>query len=389
MKALCYNNVRDLRVENIPDPAIISPKDMIIRVTLSSVCGSDLHIINGFIPTVKSGDVLGHEFMGEVVETGSEVRKFVKGDRVVVSSVIACGECHYCQHDSFSLCDNTNPNAFMPEKLYGDTMAGIFGYTHAFGGYAGSHAQYIRIPFADIGAFKVPEGLHDDSVIFCSDAFPTGYMAADMADIKPGSVVAIWGCGGVGQMAIQSAWLMGAERVIAIDKEPYRLRMAREKGRAETINFEEADVLEALRDMTAGRGPDCCIDAVGMEASGSGFGYAYDKVKQWAKLENDRPLVLRDAIMACRKGGNVSIVGVYSGFVDKIPMGAAMNKGLTFKMGQMHGQKYIPQLLEYVQSGQVDPSFMVTHKMGLEQGQEGYDMFTQKTDNCMRVVFAP
>ncbi|KAA6439058.1 glutathione-dependent formaldehyde dehydrogenase [Dyadobacter flavalbus] len=389
MKALCYNNVRDLRVENIPDPAIISPKDMIIRVTLSSVCGSDLHIINGFIPTVKSGDVLGHEFMGEVVETGSEVRKFVKGDRVVVSSVIACGECHYCQHDSFSLCDNTNPNAFMPEKMYGDTMAGIFGYTHAFGGYSGSHAQYIRIPFADIGAFKVPEGLHDDSVIFCSDAFPTGYMAADMADIKPGSVVAIWGCGGVGQMAIQSAWLMGAERVIAIDKEPYRLRMAREKGRAETINFEEADVLEALKDLTGGRGPDCCIDAVGMEASGSGFGYAYDKVKQWAKLENDRPLVLRDAIMACRKGGNVSIVGVYSGFVDKIPMGAAMNKGLTFKMGQMHGQKYIPQLLEYVQSGQVDPSFLVTHKMGLEQGQEGYDMFTQKTDNCMRVVFAP
>lgn len=389
MKALCYNNVRDLRMENIPDPAIISPKDMIVRVTLSSVCGSDLHIINGFIPTVKSGDVLGHEFMGEVVETGSEVRKFVKGDRVVVSSVIACGECHYCQHDSFSLCDNTNPNAFMPEKMYGDTMAGIFGYTHAFGGYAGSHAQYIRIPFADIGAFKVPEGLHDDSVIFCSDAFPTGYMAADLADIKPGSVVAIWGCGGVGQMAIQSAWLMGAERVIAIDKEPYRLRMAREKGRAETINFEEADVLEALKDMTAGRGPDCCIDAVGMEASGSGFGYAYDKAKQWAKLENDRPLVLRDAIMACRKGGNVSIVGVYSGFVDKIPMGAAMNKGLTFKMGQMHGQKYIPQLLEYVQSGQVDPSFLVTHKMGLEQGQEGYDMFTQKTDNCMRVVFAP
>jgi threonine dehydrogenase-like Zn-dependent dehydrogenase len=389
MKALCYNNVRDLRVENIPDPAIISPKDMIVRVTLSSVCGSDLHIINGFIPTVKSGDVLGHEFMGEVVEIGSEVRKFIKGDRVVVSSVIACGECHYCQHDSFSLCDNTNPNAFLPEKMYGDTMAGIYGYTHAFGGYSGSHAQYIRIPFADIGAFKVPEGLQDDSVIFCSDAFPTGYMAADMADIKPGSVVAVWGCGGVGQMAMQSAWLMGAERVIAIDKEPYRLRIAREKGKAETINFEESDVLEALNDLTGGRGPDCCIDAVGMEASGSGFGYKYDKVKQWAKLENDRPLVLRDAIMACRKGGNVSIVGVYSGFVDKIPMGAAMNKGLTFKMGQMHGQKYIPQLLEYVQNGQVDPSFLVTHKMGLEQGQEGYDMFTQKTDNCMRVVFAP
>lgn len=389
MKALCYNNVKDLRVENIPDPAIISPKDMIVRVTLSSVCGSDLHIINGFIPTVKAGDVLGHEFMGEVVETGSEVRKFVKGDRVVVSSVIACGECHYCQQDTFSLCDNTNPNAVIPEKLYGDTMAGIYGYTHAFGGYAGSHAQYIRIPFADVGAFKVPEGLQDDSVIFCSDAFPTGYMAADLAEIKPGSVVAVWGCGGVGQMAIQSAWLMGASRVIAIDKEPYRLRIAREKSKAETINFEEADVLEALRDMTGGRGPDCCIDAVGMEASGSGFGYAYDKMKQWAKLENDRPLVLRDAIMACRKGGNVSVVGVYSGFVDKIPMGAAMNKGLTFKMGQMHGQKYIPKLLEYVQSGQVDPSFLVTHKMGLEQGQEGYDMFTQKTDNCMRVVFAP
>jgi threonine dehydrogenase-like Zn-dependent dehydrogenase len=389
MKALCYNSVKDLRVENVPDPEIISPKDMIVRVTLSSVCGSDLHIINGFIPTVKAGDVLGHEFMGEVVEIGRDVKKFVKGDRVVVASVIACGECHYCNEQSYSLCDNTNPNAYIPEKLYGDTMAGIFGYTHAFGGYAGSHAQYIRVPFADNGAFKVPEGLHDDSVIFCSDAFPTGYMAADMANIKPGSVVAVWGAGGVGQMAMQSAWLMGAERVIAIDREPYRLGVAKEKSRAETLNFTEVEILEALKDLTGGRGPDCCIDAVGMEASGSGFGYAYDKAKQWARIENDRPLVLRDAIMACRKGGTVSIVGVYSGFADKIPMGAAMNKGLTFRMGQMHGPKYIPTLLDHVQNGDVDPSFLVTHKMGLDQGQQGYDMFTKKEDNCMRVVFDP
>ncbi|WP_266366791.1 zinc-dependent alcohol dehydrogenase [Tellurirhabdus rosea] len=387
MKALCYNGVRDLRAERVPDPTIINPKDAIIRVTYSSVCGSDLHIVNGYIPSVLAGDILGHEFMGEVVEVGSGVKKLKKGDRVVVGSILACGECQYCQSQSYSLCDNTNPHAWMTEKMYGDATAGIFGYTHAFGGYAGSHAEYIRVPFADVGAFVIPEGIPDESAVFASDAVPTGFMAADMADIQPGDVVAIWGCGGVGQMAIQTAWIMGASRVIAIDKEPERLRMARENSRAETLDFSKVEVMEALREMTGGRGPDACIDCVGMEATGEGWGYYYDKAKQSLRLENDRPLVLRDMIIACKKGGNISIVGVYSGFIDSIPMGAAMNKALTFKMGQQHSQKYIPQLLEHMQNGELDPGFLFTHKMSLEEGQKGYMMFNDK--KAMRVVFDP
>jgi threonine dehydrogenase-like Zn-dependent dehydrogenase len=389
MKALIWNGINELKVEQVKDPGILNKHDAIVKVHLSSVCGSDLHLIDGFVPSMRAGDIIGHEFMGEVVETGSEVQRLKKGDRVVVGSVIGCGECYYCQQQSWSLCDNTNPNAWMAEKAYGHSGAGIFGYSHAFGGYAGSHAEYIRVPFADHGAFAVPEGLTDEQVLFCSDAFPTGYMAADMCGIQPGDVVAVWGCGGVGQMAIRSAWLLGAERVIAIDRFPERLAMAGTFGKAEVINYAETDVLETLREITGGRGPDRCIDAVGMEADSTGLEKYYDQVKQTLRMQTDRPAVLRQAIMACRKGGTVSIVGVYAGLLDKFPMGAAMNKGLTLRMGQMHAQKYIPRLMEHVQKGEVDPSYLLTHRWSLEQGPDGYKMFKEKTDNCIRVAFAP
>lgn len=389
MKALCWNGVNNLSVETVNDPTLLNPKDAIVKVTMSSVCGSDLHLIDGFVPSMKEGDILGHEFVGEIVETGSEVTTLRKGDRVVVGSVIGCGDCAYCSSGSWSLCDNTNPNAWMEEKVFGQSTAGIYGYSHMFGGYAGSHAEYIRVAFADKGAFKIPEGIPDDKVIFCSDAFPTGFMAADMADIKPGDIVAVWGCGGVGQMAIKSARLLGADRVIAIDSIPERLEMARVYGRAEVLNYEEVDVLEALKEMTGGRGPDKCIDAVGMEAESTGIEHVYDRAKQAVRLQSDRPAVLRQMIMACRKGGTLSIVGVYAGLIDKFPMGPAMNKALTFRMGQMHAQKYIPRLLDYIAKGQADPSYLLTHKYHLTQGPEGYDMFKHKKDNCVRVVFTP
>lgn len=389
MKALCYNGVNDLRVERVPDPALINPHDAIIKVRMSSVCGSDLHLLDGYVPTMKEGDIIGHEFIGEVVEAGREVRKLRKGDRVVVGSVIGCGHCSYCATGKWSLCDNSNPHGHIEEKIFGDTTAGIFGYSHAFGGYAGSHAEYIRVPFADNGAFKVPDGLKDEQVIFASDAFPTGFMAAEMCDIRPGDIVAVWGCGGVGQMAIRSAYLMGAEKVIAIDRIPERLAMARDYGGAEVLNFEETDILEALKELTGGRGPDKCIDAVGMEAESTGLEDLYDRAKQKVHLETGRAAVLRQAIMACRKGGTFSIVGVYAGLIDKFPMGAAMNKALTLKMGQMHAQKYIPQLLDIIEKGQIDPSYILTHKYPLEKGPEGYQMFKKKTDECVRVVFTP
>lgn len=389
MRALCWNGVNDLGVEKVSDPSILNPKDAIVKVALSSVCGSDLHLVNGWVPTMREGDIIGHEFIGEVVETGSGVNKLKKGDRVVVGSIIGCGECSYCTQGTWSLCDNTNPNAWILEKTYGDATAGIFGYSHAFGGYAGSHAEYIRVPMADHGAFKVPEGLTNEQSLFVSDAFPTGYMAADMCNIKKGDIVAVWGCGGVGLMAIKSAFLLGAERVIAIDRIENRLQLAKEKEGAEILNYEQTDVLEALREMTGGRGPDCCIDAVGMEGHTEGIQYAYDKVKQSLRMQTGRPIALREAIMACRKGGTVSIVGVYGGLLDKFPMGAAMNKGLTFRMGQMHAQQYIPRLLEHIEKGEADPSYLLTHKWSLEQGAEGYEMFNDKTDNCVRVAFAP
>lgn len=391
MKALIWKGINDLGVENVNDPGLLNPHDAIIKVKLSSVCGSDLHLLDGYVPSMHAGDIIGHEFMGEVVETGHEVRLLKKGDRVVVGSVIGCGECYYCRHNEWSLCDNSNPHAWMAETAFGYSGAGIFGYSHAFGGYAGSHAEYIRVPYADKGAFKVPEGLSDEQVLFCSDAFPTGYMAADMCDLShgKGKVVAIWGCGGVGQMAIRSAWLLGAERVIAIDRIPERLAMARTFGKAEVLNYEETDILEALKEMTGGRGPDCCIDAVGMEAHTTGIEQYYDRIKQTLRLQTDRPAVLRQAIMACGKGGVVSIIGVYGGVVDKFPIGPAMNKGLTLRMGQMHAQKYIPRLMDHILKGEADPSFLLTHRWSLEQGAEGYKMFKEKKDNCIRVAFDP
>lgn len=389
MKALCWNGTNDLSVETVPDPGIINPHDAIVKVTMSSVCGSDLHLLGGYVPAMRAGDIIGHEFIGEVIETGPEVKKLKRGDRVVVGSIIGCGGCQYCKTGSWSLCDNTNPNAFLLENVYGYSTAGIYGYSHAFGGYAGSHANFIRVPFADNGAFVVPEGIPDEKVVFASDAFPTGYMAADMAGIEPGDIVAVWGCGGVGLMAIESAFLLGAERVIAIDHIPERLSLAEAHAGAEVLNYEEVDIQEALKEMTGGRGPDRCIDAVGMEADGTGISYAYDRVKQALRLETDRATVLRQAIVACRKGGTLSVVGVYGGLIDKFPMGAAMNKGLTIKMGQMHAQKYIPRLLEHVQRGDVDPSYMLTHRWPLEKGPEGYQMFKKKKDNCVRVVFTP
>ncbi|MGK7396625.1 MAG: zinc-dependent alcohol dehydrogenase [Candidatus Cyclobacteriaceae bacterium M3_2C_046] len=389
MKALCWNGVNKLAIENVADPAILEPDDAIVKVHLSSVCGSDLHLLDGYVPTMKKGDIIGHEFMGEIVETGKNVKKFKKGNRVVVGSIIGCGECSYCKKGTWSLCDNTNPNAWIPEKMYGDTTAGIFGYSHAFGGYAGSHATFIRVPQVEKGAFKIPDGVNDEQAVFVSDAFPTGFMAADMCKIRGGDIVAVWGCGGVGQMAIQSAFLLGAERVIAIDRIPERLEMAEKQGGAEVLNYQDTDILEALKEMTGGRGPDCCIDAVGMEAESTGVDYYYDKMKQSVYMQSDRPTVLRQVIMSCRKGGTVSIVGVYAGLIDKFPMGAAMNKGLTFRMGQMHAQNYIPELLNIVQEGKVDPSYLLTHKWRLDQGPEGYHMFKKKKDHCVRVVFEP
>jgi len=390
MKALCWNGINNLGVETVADPTLINKQDGIVKVSLSSVCGSDLHLLDGYVPSMKKGDIIGHEFMGEVVEVGSAVKSIQKGDRVVVGSIIGCGDCYFCQEESWSLCDNSNPNAALLEKAYGHASAGIFGYSHAFGGYAGSHAQYIRVPFIDKGAFKIPEGIEDERAVFVSDAFPTGYMAADMCDIQPGDIVAVWGCGGVGLMAMESAYLLGAERVIAIDRIPERLQLAKERAKAEILDYSQTDnIIEVLSEMTGGRGPDRCIDAVGMEAHSNSVDYYYDRVKQAVRFQTDRPTVLRQAIMACRKGGTVSIVGVYGGLLDKFPMGAAMNKALTLRMGQMHAQKYIPRLLEHVAIGDVDPSYLLTHKLSLDRGPEGYKLFKDKSEHCVRSVFAP
>jgi threonine dehydrogenase-like Zn-dependent dehydrogenase len=389
MRALCWNGINDLRVETVPDPEITNPHDVILKVTMSTTCGSDLHFIDGYIPTMQQGDVIGHEFMGEVVEVGREVRRVKKGNRVVVPSFIVCGSCWYCEHELYSLCDNTNPNAQLQEPLLGYPTAGIYGYTHAFGGYAGSHAQYIRVPHADNDCFEVPEGLTDEQVIFLSDAVPTGYMGADFCNIQRGDTIAVWGCGGVGLMAMKSAFLLGAERVIGIDRLPERLQMARENVGAETINYAEVDsVINTLKEMTGGRGPDACIEAVGMEAHGTGPGYTYDRVKQALRLQTDRGISLREAIMACRKGGTVSILGVF-GVMDKFPVGVMMNKGLTVRTAQQHGQKYVPRLLEHVVKGELDPSFLATHKLSLEDSPRGYDIFKHKEDGCVRVVFTP
>lgn len=389
MKALCWHGANDVRVDTVPDPKIINPRDAIIKITSTAICGSDLHIYDGFIPSMESGDILGHEFMGEVVELGSAVKNVQVGDRVVVPFTISCGNCFFCNRDLWSLCDNSNPNGWMAEKMYGHSPSGLFGYSHMFGGYAGGQAEYARVPFADVGLFKIPDGLTDDQVLFLTDIFPTGYMAAENCNIKPGDIVAIWGCGPVGQFAIKSAYMLGAERVIAFDRVPERLQMAKEQGKAEVLNYEEVDVGEALKEMTGGRGPDSCIDAVGMEAHGTDAMAFYDKAKQAVRLETDRPTALRQVIVACGKGGHVSLAGVYGGFLDKVPMGAAFNKGLTFKMGQTHVHRYLRPLLERIQNGEIDPSFVITHKMSLEEAPKGYEIFKNKKDNCIKVVLKP
>lgn len=389
MKAVCWHGANDVRVDTVPDPKIINPRDAIIKITSTAICGSDLHIYDGFIPSMESGDILGHEFMGEVVELGSAVKNVQVGDRVVVPFTISCGNCFFCNRDLWSLCDNSNPNGWMAEKMYGHSPSGLFGYSHMFGGYAGGQAEYARVPFADVGLFKIPDGLTDDQVLFLTDIFPTGYMAAENCDIKPGDIVAIWGCGPVGQFAIKSAYMLGAQRVIAFDRVPERLQMAKEQGKAEVLNYEEVDVGEALKEMTGGRGPDACIDAVGMEAHGTDAMAFYDKAKQAVRLETDRPTALRQVIVACGKGGHVSLAGVYGGFLDKVLMGAAFNKGLTFKMGQTHVHRYLRPLLERIQNGEIDPSFVITHKMSLEDAPKGYEIFKHKKDNCIKVVLKP
>jgi threonine dehydrogenase-like Zn-dependent dehydrogenase len=378
-----------VKVEEVPDPQILNQRDAIVRITSTAICGSDLHLYNGYIPSMMKGDILGHEFMGEVVEVGSEVRNLQIGDRVVVPFPIACGNCWTCQQELYSTCENSNLNAWMAEKMFGHSPAGIFGYSHMMGGYAGGQAQYARVPFADVGPLKVPDELEDEQVLFLSDIFPTGYMAAEQCEIQPGDTIAVWGCGPVGQFAIKSAYLLGAERVIAIDCLPYRLRMAREKGGAETINHEKVDVLETLKEMTGGRGPDACIEAVGMEAHGNGLEFAYDRVKQAAMLETDRPIALRQAIMACRNGGTVSVAGAFGGFIDKVPFGAVMNRSLRIKSGQTHVQHYMRPLLERIENGEIDPSFVITHRLRLDDAPQGYHLFKNKLDDCVKVVLKP
>lgn len=389
MRANCWEGKRTVRVEQVPDPKILNRRDAIVQVSSTAICGSDLHLYNGLIPTMEKGDVLGHEFMGEVVEVGPDVGNLKVGDRVVVPFPIACGNCWSCQQELYSLCENSNPNAWMAEKLMGHSPAGLYGYSHMLGGYAGGQAEYARVPFADVGPIKIPDGLSDEQVLFLSDIFPTGYMGAEMCDIKPGDTIAVWGCGPVGQFAIASAYLLGAERVIAIDRFPYRLRMAREHSHAETINYEQVDVYDTLMEMTGGRGPDACIDAVGTEAHVPGPYYAYDRFKQALMLESDRPFALREAIMACRNGGTVSVIGVYGGFVDKFPMGSVMNRSLTIRSGQCHAQRYLKPLLKRIQNGEIDPSFVVTHRMSLDDAPRGFDTFLNKQDECMKVVLRP
>ncbi len=391
MKAVCWNGRKDVRVETVPDPAIINPRDAIVKVTSTAICGSDLHLYDGYIPTMERGDILGHEFMGEVVEVGSEVKSVKVGDRVVVPFAIACGNCFFCRKGLWSLCDNTNPNAKPAEVAYGATPSGLFGYSHMLGGYAGGQAEYVRVPYADVGPLKIEDTrLSDEQVLFLSDIFPTGYQAAENCNIQPGDTVAVWGCGPVGQFAIKSAYLLGAERVIAVDEVAERLELARTEGKAETIDFSEEHVLERLRDMTGGLGPDSCIDAVGMEAHGHSIDALYDRVRAATRvLATDRPHVLREAIMACRKGGTVSLAGVYGGLLDKVPMGAAFGKGLTFKMGQTHVQRYMKPLLQRIQQGEIDPSFLITNRMGLDDAPDAYAQFAERRDGCIKVVLTP
>jgi threonine dehydrogenase-like Zn-dependent dehydrogenase len=390
MKATCWMGRNTVQVENVPDPKILNDRDAIVRITSTAICGSDLHLVDGYVPTMKRGDVLGHEFMGEVVELGKGVRNLSVGDRVVVPFPIACGACNACDKQLFSLCENSNPNARLAEKMFGFPTAGIFGYSHLTGGFAGGQAEYARVPFADVGPIKIENGIPDESVLFLSDIFPTGYMGAELCEIQRGDVIAVWGAGPVGQFAAASALMLGAERVIMIDRFEYRLRIARENTGAETLNYEEIDKIpEALKELTGGRGPDACIDAVGLEAHHHGPLYAYDRVKQALRQETDRGFALRQAIMSCRNGGTVSIMGVYGGLMDKFPIGAVMNRALTIKSGQCHVHRYMRPLLQRIEDGEIDPTFIITHKIPLSDAAKGYELFKHKQDDCLKVVLKP
>jgi threonine dehydrogenase-like Zn-dependent dehydrogenase len=389
VKALQWQGVNELAVGQVPDPELRNRGDIIVKVTRSVTCGSDLHLIGGYIPFMEKGDVLGHEFIGEVVETGPDVRRHRVGDRVVVSSFVACGRCWFCSKELYSLCDNGNTNPAITETLWGQAPGGCFGYSHAMGGNQGSHAQYIRVPFADVGAFTIPEGVSDERAVFCGDSAPTGWMGADLGGVQPGDVVAVWGAGAVGQMAARAAMLLGAERVMVIDRFDYRLDQVEKHVGAETLNYEQVNVAEELRERSGGRGPDVCIEAVGMEAHSPGPHYAYDQIKQQLRLQTDRPTAVREAVHACRKGGSVFVLGVFAGFVDKFPLGALMNKGLTMRSAQMHGQRYIPMLLERMARGELVTEHLGTHVMPLDEGPEGYRIFKEKEDNCVRSVFLP
>ncbi|GHF52912.1 threonine dehydrogenase-like Zn-dependent dehydrogenase [Amycolatopsis bartoniae] len=391
MRANTWQGKTSLKVQEVPDPKILNARDAIVRVTSTAICGSDLHLYNGFIPTMRKGDILGHEFMGEVVEVGRAVTSLRPGDRVVVPFPIACGHCRACERGLTSVCENSNPNAEIAEKLTGHSPCGIFGYSHMMGGYAGGQAEYVRVPFADFGPLKVDDGLPDEQVLFLSDILPTGYMGAEMCDISPGDTVAVWGAGPVGQFAVASAKLLGAERVIAIDRFDYRLKMAQDgAGATDVINYEDTPVLDALDELTAGRGPDACIDAVGLEAHVDVTPlHAYDRAKQTVKAETDRPHALREAVMACATGGVVSVIGVYGGFVDKFPMGAFMNKSLRMRTGQAHVHRYLRPLLERITAGELDPSFVITHRMKLDDAPKAFKIFRDKKDNCEKVVLTP
>ena len=388
MKAVCWQGVTKVGVEHVPEPRILNPRDAIVKVTTAAICGSDVHLYDGYVPGMLRGDILGHEFMGEVVEVGPGIENLAVGDRVVVPFPISCGNCFFCEREMYSLCENSNPNAKLAEKFWGHSPAGIFGYSHLLGGYAGGQAEYVRVPFADIGPLKVPDSLSDEQVLFLGDILPTGYMAAENCNIQPGDTVAVWGCGPVGLFAIMSARLLGAERVIGIDRFPERLQLASQAG-AETLNYEETDVMSSLRELTGGRGPDSCIDAVGMEAHMHGLQHAYDRTKQALRMETDRPGVLRQAIQACRNGGTLSVPGVYGGLVDKIPFGAIVNKALTIKSGQTHVQHYMKPLLERIERGEIDPSFIITHRVGIEDVPDAFAMFRDKEHECVKVVIKP
>ena len=389
MKAVCWQGINKLTVEQVPDPEIRNDQDMIVKVGLSATCGSDLHLLGGYVPAMRAGDVIGHEFFGEVVETGPDVRRHKAGDRVVVCSFISCGRCWYCEQGEFSLCDNSNTNSGIAQAMWGYETGGVYGYSHAMGGFKGSHAEYVRVPFADYGAFAVPDGVDDLSAVFASDAAPTGWMGADLGGVGSGDVVAIWGSGGVGQMAARASYLLGAERVIVIDRIAERLDQAERYAGAETIDYTATDVGAELRERTGGRGPDVCIEAVGLEAHGDGAAFAYDQIKQQTRTQTDRPTAVREAIMACRKGGSVYVLGVFGGLVDKFPLGALMNKGVTLRGAQQHGQRYIPMLLDRIAAGELDTAHLATHELALDDAPEGYAMFKDKTDGCVRAVFRP